>query len=81
MSKTGRSLIRPVLTKEDLESFVATYKIAEQFYPTLPSPDDPTVCTPERIILYTLAFSLCGVCYPLSLFKVELLKHFSIHFS
>ncbi|MFS8016969.1 hypothetical protein Hanom_Chr15g01374771 [Helianthus anomalus] len=81
MSRTGRSLIRSVLTKEDLESFVATYQIPEQFSLSLHGPDDPAVCTPERIVLYTLAFSLCGVLYPLSPFKVELLKHFGIHFS
>ncbi|MFS7920561.1 hypothetical protein Hanom_Chr03g00226301 [Helianthus anomalus] len=49
--------------------------------PTLPGPDDPAFCTPERIVIYTLAFSSCGVRYPLSTFKVELLKHFGIHFS
>ncbi|MFS8024598.1 hypothetical protein Hanom_Chr16g01465061 [Helianthus anomalus] len=81
MSCIGRSSIRSVLTKKDLEIFVDTYQILEQFLPTLPGPDDPTECTPERIVLYTPTFSSYGVCYPLSAFKVELLKHFSIHFS
>ncbi|KAJ0494836.1 hypothetical protein HanIR_Chr12g0601971 [Helianthus annuus] len=81
MSRTGRSLIPSILTKEDLESFVTTYQIPERFYPSLPDLDDPAVCTPERIVLYTLAFSFCGIRYPLSPFKMELLKHFGIHFS
>ncbi|KAJ0710463.1 hypothetical protein HanOQP8_Chr09g0312671 [Helianthus annuus] len=81
MSTTDHSVIRSVLTKEDLESFVAAYQIPERFSPSLPGPDDPAVCTPEKIVLYTLAFSFCGVSYPLSPFKVELLKHFGIHFS
>ncbi|MFS7982327.1 hypothetical protein Hanom_Chr10g00961501 [Helianthus anomalus] len=61
MSRTGRSLIRSILTKEDLESFGAIYQIPERFSPSLPSPYDPAVCTPERIVPYTLAFSFCGV--------------------
>ncbi|KAJ0680583.1 hypothetical protein HanPI659440_Chr16g0625781 [Helianthus annuus] len=81
MSQTGRSLIRSFLTKEDLESFVNTYQISQEFSPCLPGLEDPAVCTPERIVLYTLAFSFCRVRYPLSSFKVELLKHFGIQFS
>ncbi|KAJ0436455.1 hypothetical protein HanHA300_Chr16g0591011 [Helianthus annuus] len=81
MSRTGRSLIRSILTKEDLESFVATYQIPSEFSPCLPGPDDPAQCTLERIVLYTLSFSFCGVRYPLSPFKMALLKHYGIHFS
>ncbi|MFS7948176.1 hypothetical protein Hanom_Chr06g00556921 [Helianthus anomalus] len=80
-STTGDGYRVALLTKKDLEIFVDTYQIREQFSPTLPSPDDPVECTPERIVLYTLAFSSCGVRYPLSAFKVELLKHLGIHFS
>ncbi|MFS7949490.1 hypothetical protein Hanom_Chr06g00572151 [Helianthus anomalus] len=58
-----------------------SYQIPERFSPPLPGPDDPTVYTPEKINLYTLAFSFCSLCYPLSPFKVELLKYFGIHFS
>ncbi|MFS7926760.1 hypothetical protein Hanom_Chr04g00300921 [Helianthus anomalus] len=65
----------------NIQYIVDTYHIPERFSPTLPGPNDPAVCTPERIVLYTLAFSFCGVRYPLSLFKVELLQHFGIHFS
>ncbi|MFS7890261.1 hypothetical protein Hanom_Chr00s000016g01616641 [Helianthus anomalus] len=65
----------------NIQYIVDTHQILERFSPTLPGPNDPAVCTPERIILYTLAFSFCGVRYPLSLFKVELLQHFGIHFS
>ncbi|MFS7988348.1 hypothetical protein Hanom_Chr11g01033751 [Helianthus anomalus] len=81
MSRKGRSLIRFILTKEDLESFVATYKIPSEFAPSLPGPNDPAVCSPERIVVYTLSFSLCGVRYRLSPFKMTLLKHYGIHFS
>ncbi|KAJ0726257.1 hypothetical protein HanPI659440_Chr12g0468231 [Helianthus annuus] len=81
MSRTGRSLIHSVLTEEDVESFVAIYQIPKRFSPTLPGTDDPAVCTLEKIVLYTLAFSFYGVRYPLSPFKVELLKHFGIHVS
>ncbi|MFS7943725.1 hypothetical protein Hanom_Chr06g00503611 [Helianthus anomalus] len=81
MSRTGRSSIRSVLTKNDLEIFVDTYQTLEQFSPTLLGPDGPEECTSKRIVLYTPAFSACGVRYPLSAFKVELLKHFGIHFS
>ncbi|KAF5772687.1 hypothetical protein HanXRQr2_Chr13g0580161 [Helianthus annuus] len=81
MSRTGRSMIRSVLTAKDLESFVETYKIPERFSPTLPGPDDSAACTPDRIILYTLSFSSCGVPYPLSSFKIDLLRHFKVHFS
>ncbi|KAJ0815742.1 hypothetical protein HanPI659440_Chr00c39g0740101 [Helianthus annuus] len=31
--------------------------------------------------MYTLEFSSCGVRYPLSSFKVDLLRHFGVHFS
>ncbi|MFS8000854.1 hypothetical protein Hanom_Chr13g01183441 [Helianthus anomalus] len=81
MSRTGRSMIRSVLTAKDLESFVETYKISDRFSPTLPGPNEPAECTPDRIVLYTLAFSSCGVRYPLSPFKMALLRHFGVHFS
>ncbi|KAF5807332.1 hypothetical protein HanRHA438_Chr05g0241681 [Helianthus annuus] len=81
MSRTGRSTIHSVLTARDLESFVETFKILERFSPTLPGPDDSAEYTPDRIVLYTLLFSSCGVCYPLSSFKVDLLRHFKVHFS
>ncbi|MFS7985627.1 hypothetical protein Hanom_Chr11g01000721 [Helianthus anomalus] len=60
MSRTGRSMIRSVLTTKDLESFVETYRIPERFSPTLPGPDDSAGCTPDQIVLYTLLFSSCG---------------------
>ncbi|MFS7923664.1 hypothetical protein Hanom_Chr03g00263441 [Helianthus anomalus] len=81
MSRTGRSVILSVLTVKDLESFVETYKIPERFSPTLPGPNEPAICTPDIIVLYTLAFSSCGVRYPLSPFKIALLRHFGVHFS
>ncbi|MFS7990970.1 hypothetical protein Hanom_Chr12g01065241 [Helianthus anomalus] len=81
MSRTGRSVIRSVLTAKDLESFVETYKIPDRFSPTLPGPDESAECTPDWIVLYTLAFSSCGVRYPLSSFKIALLRHFGVHFS
>ncbi|MFS7961135.1 hypothetical protein Hanom_Chr08g00711261 [Helianthus anomalus] len=80
-TRTGRSMIRFVLTAKDLESFVETYKIPERFSPTLPGPEDSGECTPDRIVLYTLLFSSCGVRYPLSPFKINLLRHFKVHFS
>ncbi|KAM0026802.1 hypothetical protein Hdeb2414_s0020g00562341 [Helianthus debilis subsp. tardiflorus] len=81
MSRSGRSFIRSVLTAKDLKSFVETYKIPEQFSPSLPGLNEPVECTPDRIPIYTLAFSSCGVRYPLSPFKVALLRHFGVHFS
>ncbi|KAJ0753544.1 hypothetical protein HanPI659440_Chr09g0337011 [Helianthus annuus] len=81
MSRSGRSVIKSVLTAKDLRSFVETFAIPEQFSPTLPNPDEPAVFTPDVIPLYTLAFSSCGVRYPLSSFKVDLLRHFRVHFS
>ncbi|KAF5759005.1 hypothetical protein HanXRQr2_Chr16g0735991 [Helianthus annuus] len=81
MRRTGRSSIRSVLTAKDLGTFVDTYKILERFSPTLPRPDDPVECSPNRILIYTLSFSSCGVRYPLSAFKVNLLRHFGVHFS
>ncbi|KAJ0669039.1 hypothetical protein HanPI659440_Chr17g0696531 [Helianthus annuus] len=81
MSCTGRSSIRSVLTAKDLEAFVDAYKIPEHFPPTLPGPDESAECTHDRIVIYTLSFSSCGVCYPLSAFKVDLLRHFGVHFS
>ncbi|MFS7975417.1 hypothetical protein Hanom_Chr10g00880371 [Helianthus anomalus] len=77
----GRSSIRSILTVKDLESFVEAYRILERFSPTLPGPDDSAECTPDRIVIYTLSFSFCGVRYPLSTFKVDLLRHFRVHFS
>ncbi|MFS7970171.1 hypothetical protein Hanom_Chr09g00817891 [Helianthus anomalus] len=44
-------------------------------------PDESAECTPDQIVLYTLAFSSCGVRYPLSPFKIALLRHFGVHFS
>ncbi|KAJ0678486.1 hypothetical protein HanOQP8_Chr12g0448511 [Helianthus annuus] len=74
-------MIRSVLMSKDLESFVETYRIPESFSPTLPGLDDSAECTPDRIVLYTLSFSSCGVRYPLSPFKVDMLRHFKVHFS
>ncbi|KAJ0545674.1 hypothetical protein HanIR_Chr08g0352411 [Helianthus annuus] len=81
MSCTSRSMIRSVLTGKDLESFVDTYKIPKRFSPTLPGPDDSVECTPDQIVLYTLAFSSCGVWYPICSFKIALLRHFGVHLS
>ncbi|KAJ0710135.1 hypothetical protein HanOQP8_Chr09g0308731 [Helianthus annuus] len=81
MSRTGRSSIRSVLTAKDLEAFVDAYKIPERFSPILPGPDESAECTPDRIVIYNLSFSSCGVPYPLSAFKVDLLRHFGVHFS
>ncbi|MFS7934093.1 hypothetical protein Hanom_Chr05g00387531 [Helianthus anomalus] len=81
MSRTSRSLIRSVLTMKDLESLVETYKIPERFSPTLLGPNELAECTPDQIVLYTLAFSSCGVWYPLSPLKIALLRHFVVHFS
>ncbi|MFS7943854.1 hypothetical protein Hanom_Chr06g00505101 [Helianthus anomalus] len=81
MSRTGCSMIRFVLTAKDLESFVETYRIPECFSPTLTGPDDLAECTPDQIVLYTLSFSSCGVCYPFSSFKINLLRHFKFHIS
>ncbi|KAJ0854259.1 hypothetical protein HanRHA438_Chr14g0660661 [Helianthus annuus] len=81
MSRSGRSVIKSVLTAKDLKSFVETFNIPEQFSPTLPDPNEPAVFTPDVVPLYTLAFSSCGVRYPLSSFKVDLLRHFGVHFS
>ncbi|KAJ0435247.1 hypothetical protein HanIR_Chr17g0891221 [Helianthus annuus] len=79
--RSGRSVIKSVLTTKELRSFVETFAIPEQLSPTLPDPDEPAVFTPDVIPLYTLAFSYCGVRYPLSSFKVDLLRHFGVHFS
>ncbi|KAJ0700644.1 hypothetical protein HanOQP8_Chr10g0370481 [Helianthus annuus] len=81
MSRTGRSLIHSVLTAKDLEVFVDAFRIPERFSPTLPGLDEPAECTPDRIVIYTLSFSSCGVRYPLSAFQVNLLRHFGVHFS
>ncbi|KAL9997516.1 hypothetical protein Hdeb2414_s0006g00220411 [Helianthus debilis subsp. tardiflorus] len=81
MSHTSRSSIRSVLMVKDLEAFVDAYKIPKHFSPILPGPDESTECTPDRIVIYTLSFSSCGVCYPLVAFKVDLLGYFGVHFS
>ncbi|KAF5814036.1 hypothetical protein HanRHA438_Chr03g0116651 [Helianthus annuus] len=81
MSRTRRLLICSILTKEDLDPFIATYQIPSEFSPCLPDPDDLADCTLESIVLYTLSFSICGVGYPLSTFKVAFLKNYGIHFS
>ncbi|MFS7906844.1 hypothetical protein Hanom_Chr01g00063991 [Helianthus anomalus] len=54
---------------------------SQAFSPTLPGPDELAECTPDRIVLYTLVFSSCGVWYPLSSFKIDLLRHFGVYFS
>ncbi|KAJ0789611.1 hypothetical protein HanPI659440_Chr05g0205561 [Helianthus annuus] len=33
------------------------------------------------MVVYTPSFSFCGVRYPISSFKMELLKYYGIHFS
>ncbi|MFS7979377.1 hypothetical protein Hanom_Chr10g00926601 [Helianthus anomalus] len=81
MSRTGHSMICSVLTAKDLESFVDTYKIPKRLSPTLPGPDESAECRQDRIVLYTMSFSSCGVQYPLSPFKIALLRHFGVHFS
>ncbi|MFS7967079.1 hypothetical protein Hanom_Chr09g00781481 [Helianthus anomalus] len=74
-------MICSVLTAKHMESFVDTYKIPRRFSPTLPGSDESAECTPDQIVLYTLVFSSCGVRYPLSPFKIALLRHFGVHFS
>ncbi|KAJ0433961.1 hypothetical protein HanIR_Chr17g0876001 [Helianthus annuus] len=81
MSRGGRSSIRSILTVKDLKTFVEAYNIPDQFSPSLPGPNESAECTPDRIPIYTLAFSSCGVRYPLSAFKISLLRHFGVHFS
>ncbi|KAJ0755205.1 hypothetical protein HanPI659440_Chr09g0355281 [Helianthus annuus] len=81
MSRGGRSSIRSILTAKDLKSFVEAYNIPDRFSPSLPGPSESAECTPDKIPIYTLAFSSCGVRYPLSAFKVSLLRHFGVHFS
>ncbi|MFS7941963.1 hypothetical protein Hanom_Chr06g00482491 [Helianthus anomalus] len=81
MSRTGCSSIHSVLTTKDLEAFVDTYKIPVRFSPTLPGPDDPTECSADRIVIYTMSFSSYAVRYPFLAFKVNLLRHFGVHFS
>ncbi|MFS7934683.1 hypothetical protein Hanom_Chr05g00394571 [Helianthus anomalus] len=81
MSRSGSSAIKSVLTMKDLKSFVESYNIPERFSPSLPSPNESAECTPDRSPVYTLAFSSCGVRYPLSPFKVALLRHFGVHLS
>ncbi|KAJ0718881.1 hypothetical protein HanPSC8_Chr08g0323481 [Helianthus annuus] len=81
MSRKGRSLICSILTREDLESFVTAYKIPPEIAPSLPGPNDSAICLREMIVVYTLSFSLCGVHYSLSFFKMDLLNHYGIHFS
>ncbi|KAJ0595867.1 hypothetical protein HanRHA438_Chr04g0160291 [Helianthus annuus] len=81
MSRTGRSSIRSVLTAKDLKAFVDAYKIPGRFSSILSRPDESAKCIPDRIVIYTLSFSSCGVPYPLSAFKVDLLRHFGVHFS
>ncbi|KAF5759817.1 hypothetical protein HanXRQr2_Chr16g0745951 [Helianthus annuus] len=81
MSRKGRSSIRCIITKDELDSFVVSYKIPSEFAPRLPGSNDLATYSPERIVIYTLSFSCCGVRYPLSPFKMALLKHYGIHFS
>ncbi|KAJ0797051.1 hypothetical protein HanPI659440_Chr04g0169431 [Helianthus annuus] len=81
MSRSVRSSIRSILTAKDLKSFVEAYNIPDRFSPSLPGPSESAECTTGRIPIYTLAFSSCGVRYPLSAFKISLLRHFGVHFS
>ncbi|KAJ0694829.1 hypothetical protein HanPI659440_Chr15g0613251 [Helianthus annuus] len=81
MSRKGRALILSIVTQEELESFVTSYRIPSNLLPSLPGPNDPVTYSSERIVIYTLSFSFSGVRYPLSLFKINLLKHYGIHFS
>ncbi|MFS7966125.1 hypothetical protein Hanom_Chr09g00770211 [Helianthus anomalus] len=80
MSCTGRSSVRSVFTAKELEAFVDAYKIPKRFSPTLSGPDESAECTPDIIFIYTFSFSSCGVRYPLWSFKVDLLRHFGVHF-
>ncbi|KAF5766354.1 hypothetical protein HanRHA438_Chr15g0726711 [Helianthus annuus] len=81
MTRKGRSSIRSIITQDELDSFVASYRISSEFAPRLPGPNDPATCSPERIVIYTLSFSFCGIRHPLSPFKMALLKNHGIQFS
>ncbi|MFS7955666.1 hypothetical protein Hanom_Chr07g00645331 [Helianthus anomalus] len=81
MSQKGKASICSIITQEELESFITSYRIPPELLPCLPDPDDPATCSPERIVIYTLSFSFCCVRYPLSPFKNSLLKRYDIHFS
>ncbi|KAF5808747.1 hypothetical protein HanXRQr2_Chr04g0149081 [Helianthus annuus] len=81
MSHGGWSSIRSILTAKDLKSFVEAYKIPDRFSPSLTGPSESAECTPDKIPIYTIAFSSCGVRYPISAFKISLLRHFGVHFS
>ncbi|KAM0012512.1 hypothetical protein Hdeb2414_s0052g00752971 [Helianthus debilis subsp. tardiflorus] len=81
MSQKGKASIRSIITQEELESFIISYRIPPELLPCLPGPDDPTTCSLERIVIYTLSFSFCCIRYPLTSFKKSLLKRYDIHFS
>ncbi|MFS8023582.1 hypothetical protein Hanom_Chr16g01453121 [Helianthus anomalus] len=81
MSRKGRVLIYSVVTPEQLKLFVSTYRIHLGISPRLSGLTEPPTCLSERIVIYTLSFPFCGVWYPLSSFKMELLKHYGINFS
>ncbi|MFS8009906.1 hypothetical protein Hanom_Chr14g01290821 [Helianthus anomalus] len=81
MSRKDRSIIYSVVAREDPQVFVSTYHIPSDLSPCLLGPSDPEICSLERMVIYTPSFSLCRVCYPISSFKRDYLKHYGVPFS
>ncbi|KAM0012623.1 hypothetical protein Hdeb2414_s0050g00750861 [Helianthus debilis subsp. tardiflorus] len=81
MSRKGRALIYSVITPENLKSFVSSYRIPSGLSPRMSGPTEPITCSSERIVIHSLSFSVCGVWYLLSSFKMERLNHYGILFS
>ncbi|MFS7919005.1 hypothetical protein Hanom_Chr03g00207851 [Helianthus anomalus] len=80
MNRKDRSTIHSIVTQDDLQSFISSYYIPLSLSPHLSGPLEPASCSSKRTVIYTPSFSFCGVRYPIPSFKIELLKHFWIHF-
>ncbi|GJX80805.1 hypothetical protein Tco_0328954 [Tanacetum coccineum] len=74
--------IKSVLTQKALSIFCKTFRIPDEVHPELPSPNQTIHEMPTgKIGVYTRFFEYANFRLPLSIFLVNVLKHYRIHIS
>ncbi|GJS63021.1 hypothetical protein Tco_0677585 [Tanacetum coccineum] len=74
--------IKCALTRKALDAFCTKYYISDEVHPVLPNQNDTMHERPARKIgLYTIFFDYANFRLPLSVFLVDVLRHFRINIS
>ncbi|MFS7913883.1 hypothetical protein Hanom_Chr02g00146971 [Helianthus anomalus] len=81
MNHKDRSTILSIMSPEELQAYISNYRIPLELNPCLPGPSEPATYSSKHMVIYTPSFSFYGVHYRLSPLKMELFKHYRVHFS